>query len=157
MESSFGYSSLWWDVSSLAQGSYEIMIKSQCDDPGTPDDFNSVATETFTGVIDKTPPKQFGSTLPLRDLILPGEPMTVVFTEPIYCEKPYSFDLLVKVEGSDRIFTRHDNLHVICEDRQIEFAIDPTYVDVRQLMGKAFSVKLGTGLYTGEKGSRRSH
>eukprot|EP00957_Ditylum_brightwellii_P060358 4583306-Ditylum_brightwellii.AAC.1 len=78
------------------------MVTSQCDDPGTPDDFNSISTNVLMGVIDMTPPKQFGSALPLSEYILIGEPIVITFTEPIHCEKPYTFDLNVKVDGVEQ-------------------------------------------------------
>jgi len=90
-----------------------------------------------------TRPEPYGEPLPLKDTVILGEEITIVFSEYIQCEKPYTFDLKVIIEETGYEFDREE-LQVVCEGRKISFQIDPTVgIDVESVMGKKFSVELG--------------
>jgi hypothetical protein len=106
-EDSYGYSNLMWDIGKrLTQdGTYELKVETVCETvSGAPDDFNTYVTPSIIGVVDRSEPKLYGSPLPLRDLVIPGEEVTLIFTEPILCVKPYRFDLEVVVAGISGAF-----------------------------------------------------
>jgi hypothetical protein len=107
-EDSYGYSTLVWeDVGATLKkdGTYELKVETVCDPvSGAPDDFNTYGTPSIIGVVDRSEPKLYGSPLPLRDLVIPGEEVVLMFSEPILCGKPYQFDLEVVVAGINGTF-----------------------------------------------------
>jgi hypothetical protein len=106
-ETSYGYLNRIWDMGKLLKddGTYELKAETVCQTvTGAPDDFNTYRTQSIIGVIDRSEPKLYGSPLPLRDLVIPGEEVILIFTEPILCVKPYRFELDVVVAGIDAKF-----------------------------------------------------
>jgi hypothetical protein len=107
-EDSYGYSTLVWeDVGATLKkdGTYELKVETVCDPVSrAPDDFNTYGTPSIIGVVDRSEPKLYGSPLPLRDLVIPGEEVVLMFSEPILCRKPYQFDLEVVVAGINGTF-----------------------------------------------------
>ncbi len=94
-ESGYGYSSLKWALANkVPDGTYEIRVETECDQLGGPADMDSYSTPVLSGIIDLTPPEQYGRALPLRDSVLIGEEVVVLFTEPV---RPEAFDLRVTV------------------------------------------------------------
>ena len=143
-ESNYGYTTMKWKIANkVPEGSYEIMIETQCDKLGGPDDIDMFNSPVLSGVIDLTPPEQYGETLPLQESVIVGEEITVLFTESLQCDKPFTFDIKVIIEDTEYTFDREE-LHVVCEGRRIGFQIDPSIgVDVDLIMGKTFSVEIG--------------
>eukprot|EP00594_Rhizosolenia_setigera_P006684 CAMPEP_0178953090 /NCGR_PEP_ID=MMETSP0789-20121207/8220_1 /TAXON_ID=3005 /ORGANISM="Rhizosolenia setigera, Strain CCMP 1694" /LENGTH=524 /DNA_ID=CAMNT_0020634299 /DNA_START=3551 /DNA_END=5126 /DNA_ORIENTATION=- len=143
-ETSYGYIKMKWALANiLSEGVYEIKVETQCDPLGGPDDIDMFSTTSLSGTIDLTPPEQYGQALPFKKSVLIGEEIVVVFSEPILCEKPFTFDLQVKIEGTDYILDKEE-LQVVCEGRKIGFQIDPTVgIDVESVLGKSFSVEIG--------------
>merc|ERR1712165_401663 len=93
-ESDYGYSKARWALTN--EGTYEIRVDAECEQlNGGPDDMNLYSTPILPGVIDLTSPEQYGRALPLRESVLIGEELAVMFTEPVQCE---AFDLLVTAE-----------------------------------------------------------
>ena len=83
-ESGYGYSSLKWALANkVPEGTYEIRVNSECDQLGGPADLDLYSTPIISGIIDLTRPEQYGRALPLRESVLVGEEMAVVFTEPV--------------------------------------------------------------------------
>ncbi len=98
-EDDYGYSTLNWTLANVPEGTYEIKVDAKCDLLGGPADMDSYSTPILSGVIDLTRPEQYGRALPLRESILIGEEMVVLFTEPV---RPEEFDLRLTVHlGSD--------------------------------------------------------
>ena len=144
-EDNFGYSTLKWNLGAgpLPDGIYEIVIETRCSDVGGPDDFSFSRENTITGVIDLTRPEQYGQPLPYREDVVVGEEILVVFTEPLDCSLPLSFDVQMTVEGLDRALDKND-LFVICEGRSIGIQVDLSVgIEPSQLIGKAFEVEIG--------------
>jgi len=141
-ENDYGYSSLKWTLANkVPEGSYEIKVAAECDNLGGPADIDLYTTPILTGVIDLTPPEQYGQALPLRDSVLIGEEMIVVFTEPIRCD---AFDLVLIIEDLDLELDKHDpHIQVSCNGNKIGFALDPTQVDAADFIGKQFTVEIG--------------
>jgi len=144
VESSYGYTSMKWKLANfVSEGTYEIKVEAKCDQLGGPPDIDMSSTSILSGVIDLTLPEQYGQALPLRDTVLLGEELVAVFTEPLRCEKPFTFDLRVIIEDTNYRFDREE-LQVVCEGRKVGFQIDPTVgIDVEQVMGKTFTVEIG--------------
>ena len=108
-EDSYGYSMAEWDIGeqlALAEdGAYEVMVESLCDPvSGAPSDFNAYSPEYLTLILDRLEPEMYGKALPIRDIVVPGEEVVVVFTEDIQCDLPFRFDLQVAVSGLTDIF-----------------------------------------------------
>ena len=114
---------------------------------GGPDEFSFYREKVINGVIDRVPPAQYGYALPLKEEILFGEEMKVLFTEQIECSKPLTFDVVVTVTKStdpkDTIVLRKEDLLIICEDRQIKLQIDYTRIPVKHLNGNNFVIEIG--------------
>ena len=141
-EDNYGYITMEW-FHGGAEGKYEIMVEALCEPLGGPAEIDMYRERILTGVIDLTKPEQYGEPLPLRDNVLVGEEVFIVFTEPLDCEKPFTFDISVTVLGTNYVFDK-DDLHVICEGRKIGFQIDLTNgINADQLMGKQFTVEIG--------------
>ena len=144
-ESDYGYTTMKWTLANkVPEGHYEIMVEAACEYINdAPDPINMFHTPVLTGVIDLTRPEKYGKELPLRESVLLGEEISVVFTEPLMCQKPFTFDLKVIIEGTPYEFDREE-LQVVCEGRRIGFQIDPTVgIDVETILGKSFTVELG--------------
>jgi len=145
IESAYGYISMDWRIGLpfVKEGTYEIKVGSECMNLGGPDDIDRFDAPILHGVIDLTRPEQYGKPIPLRDQIFIGEEIVVVFTEPLQCEKPLSFDMQLTIAGTEYIFQKEE-LQVICEERKIRFQFDPTVgVNVEDIMGKDFTVEIG--------------
>jgi hypothetical protein len=144
-ENNYGYATMKWALANkVPEGRYEIMVEAACeyiDD--APDPINMFRSPVLTGVIDLTRPEKYGKELPLREEVLIGEEISVIFSEPLLCQKPFTFDLKVIIEGTPYEFDREE-LQVLCEGRRIGFQIDPTVgIDVETILGKTFSVEIG--------------
>ena len=87
-------------------GVYEVKVESICKEPdGAPDEFNAFSTEPVTVILDREEPEMYGKALPLRNDLIPGEEVSMMFTEPIDCELPYGFNLTVRVDGLEDLFS----------------------------------------------------
>jgi len=109
----------------VPEGAYEIVVKSICGDIGGPSGFLSFWETPIEGVLDWTRPEQYGNPLPLRNDVIVGEEIVVVFSEPLDCSFPFSFEMQVtifmNVPNLDSIELEKDNQKVICEGRKIGF------------------------------------
>jgi hypothetical protein len=102
---------------------------------------------------DVTPPKLYGLPLPLTDEVIIGEELLFVFTEPLLCSKPYSFDVQMKVFGNPTVVYNTSELQLICRENQIGVQLNQEKVqNLADLLGKQFSVELGT-IGTGSVGA----
>lgn len=83
----------------------------------------------------------------MKEEILFGEDIVVMFTEDIDCSYPYTFDILVDVEDDEDADTdlklEKGQLHIICEGRQIRFQVDYTQIDLDLIQGRQFEVYIG--------------
>ena len=145
----YGYEKMEWKLPST-QGAYEIRVGTQCEIiQDAPNDINHFYAPILTGVIDLTPPKQYGNSLPLRDTVLIGEEINVVFTEALTCTKPYIFDIKLIIDGTNIELGLGDpSLSVTCEGRMIGVQIDPAEqdIDIDLIVGKSFNIKLSNVL-----------
>eukprot|EP00978_Attheya_sp_CCMP212_P009381 scaffold22169_cov41-Attheya_sp.AAC.2 len=141
-EDLYGYSNILWNVEEVFSndGTYELKIETVCNDvSGAPNDFNSYSSTPIIGVVDRLKPKLYGSPLPLSAVIMPGEEIALMFTEPIMCEMPYRFDLTVTVSGIESFFDE-SNLNVLCQGRKLAFQFDQTNIGYDELLGKEINV-----------------
>ena len=144
-EDAYGYTTLDWFHGGF-EGRYEIMVETRCDPLGGPAEIDYHRESIMTGVIDVKKPEMYGDPLPLRDNVLLGEEVSVVFTEPLDCGKPLSFDIVVDVLDTGYVFDKaldKTKLHVICEGRRIGFQIDQGKLNATAIMGKTFTVTIG--------------
>ncbi|GFH55016.1 hypothetical protein CTEN210_11492 [Chaetoceros tenuissimus] len=148
-EDGFGYIGMDWYIGggTIVDGTYEIVIESSCTDVGGPDEFKFYRDDIITGIFDRTKPEQYGKVLPLKEEILFGEDIVLMFTEDIDCSYPYTFDILLDVEDDEDADTdlklEKGQLHIICEGRQIKFQVDYTQIDLELIQGRNFEVYIG--------------
>ena len=146
VEDGYGYiSNLQWSIEEyVPQGTYEIILQSTCGEPRTRnDDYDLYTTQPIVGVVDYTPPKQYGSISPLYNEVLISEELVTTFTEPLNCATPFTFDVELKI-GDDTY--DKDNLHIVCKGRNIGLGFDPTNLSIEiqhQIMGEEFHVEIG--------------
>ena len=82
-----------------------MKIESTCKEvDGSPDDFNTFTADPIIVVVDRVEPEMYGKALPIRNDVIPGEEVAMMFTEPIDCEIPYRFNLTVRVDGLEDLF-----------------------------------------------------
>ena len=143
VEDGYGYSTLTWNIENrlIPSGKYEIMVETSCTDLGGPSDVNGYRTEIIPGIIDRSRPQEYGQPLPLRDTVIAGEEMVVMFTEPLDCSLPLSFDIELRIEGM--LNFDKDNIDVRCEGRGIGFQINLGQIDYKKLLGEDFEVEIG--------------
>ena len=140
-----GYLDLNWCVSKLADGEYEVILESQCADVGGVDEFNRHRDDIMKGIIDFSRPQEFGKAIPLSDNVLIGQEITMVFTEPLDCSLPLSFDIEMHIKDSTIILDK-DDLLIVCEGRRISFQPDLTRINPSDLNGKEFEVTIGSAV-----------
>lgn len=103
-------------------------------------------TNIISGNIDYNPPEQFGYALPLSQRVFFGQEMKVIFTEPIDCELPLTFDIEMTVEetrNNPEIVLKKEDLLLICENRVLKIQVDYTRINPRILNGRNFVVEVG--------------
>lgn len=147
-EDEYGYVSMDWYIGggTLPDGRYQIAVESQCTDVGGPDEFSFFRTDSIAGNIDLSPPEQFGYALPLNGRVFFGQEMKIVFTEPIDCAIPLSFDIEMTVFANGnqpRISLKKEDLLIICENRVLRFQVDYTRISPRILNGRRFRLEVG--------------
>jgi hypothetical protein len=111
-EDAYGYATIPWDVAKrLAledDGFYEVSVESSCKAlEGAPKEFNTIANDPILVAVDRVLPEMYGKPLPIREVIVPGEEVAMIFTEPIRCELPYQFDLVVTLSGLEDRFGKY--------------------------------------------------
>ena len=142
-EDAYGFTTLDW-AHGGKEGNFEIMVETQCTPLKGPTEFDSYRESILTGSIDVTRPQQYGKPLPLRNDILLGEEVSIIFTKPLDCGRPFVFEIVVDVLDTPGYRFDMDKLHVICEGRRIGFQINKGAVyDPALLMGKTFTVTIG--------------
>lgn len=133
VEDSFGNATLFWDVSTIDEDSrYEVKIQSQCDAPQREEHPTARAlqlsdTQVVEFVLDRTPPLLYGTPkvqlIGSVELIL-AEEYVIWFSEGLYCEAPYVFDIDVDLmsgaEGSVSL-SIGDGLDVTCSEKEIRY------------------------------------
>ncbi|GFH57722.1 hypothetical protein CTEN210_14198 [Chaetoceros tenuissimus] len=147
-EDEYGYVSMDWYIGggTLPDGRYQIAVESQCTDVGGPDEFSFFRTDSIAGNIDLSPPEQFGYALPLNGRVFFGQEMKIIFTEPIDCAIPLSFDIEMTVFANGnqpQISLKKEDLLIICENRVLRFQVDYTRISPRILNGRRFRVEVG--------------
>ena len=135
VEDSFGNATLFWDVSAMEEDSrYEVKIQSQCDAPPFQQDGHPTAralqlsdTQVVEFILDRAPPLLYGTPkvqlIGSVELIL-AEEYVIWFSERLYCEAPYVFDIAIDLisgaEGSASL-SIGDGLDVTCSEQAIRY------------------------------------
>lgn len=142
-EDAYGYATLDWNIKSrlVKPGNYEIMVETKCTDLGGPAEINGHQTSILPGVIDLSRPERYGEPLPLKEKIIAGEEVVVVFTEDLDCSEPLPFEIAVRIR--DTVDLTEDNLDIRCEGRKIGLQIKLVSVQYEDLLGKEFQVEIG--------------
>jgi hypothetical protein len=115
-----------WRLDNVQQGTIEITIETKCRAPdGAPEEVSQFREEIISGVYDYVPPEQYGGrALPLRNDILFGEEMQVIFTENIWCEKPQLFTIEISLLETDiTMSNKNGRVQVNCRENVLGFHI----------------------------------
>ncbi|GFH43554.1 hypothetical protein CTEN210_00027 [Chaetoceros tenuissimus] len=142
-EDDFGVASLFWRLDTVPQGNLEIMLETKCEAPsGAPAEVKGFQEEIISGVYDIIRPEQYGTkALPLRNDVLIGEEVVVLFTESIRCSKPYPFRIRVDINGTEYTNLRiGENIQVNCDRNKLGFQLKN--LDFTVIAGKNFTVEI---------------
>ncbi len=72
------------------------------------------------GRIDRTPPEKFGQgLLPANGKYLPGDEISVTFTENIDCHEPFTFSVTMTVETNPVQVLQGSDLPLYCDGNKI--------------------------------------
>lgn len=101
------FTALEWDLSGFPDGEYNIRAKTYC---GTTPDGTEIfdLSEVWTGIVDRKPPKVFGSPQPADGILSPDDVISIEFNESIFGEKLSkleNFDIRGILNGTE---IRHD-------------------------------------------------
>ncbi|EGD74967.1 hypothetical protein PTSG_07192 [Salpingoeca rosetta] len=144
MENEFGYVTIWWDVSAITNGDYDLRIRAQCTASinEVPDGIDENLSLVALGVVDREAPVVLGYPEPADGQYQPGDDMAVEFDEPLQCTKPHFFRVLMTVDGLDREFN-NDNMVIVCENRRITMSLRRGF-DWDDISGRAARLQLST-------------
>ncbi|EJK55373.1 hypothetical protein THAOC_24899, partial [Thalassiosira oceanica] len=130
VEDELGYAKLQWDVSGLQDSHYKIKVQSQCTHllGGFPDG-NFYDTDTIELILDKVPPLIYGRPqVKLAGSIdmVQDEEFGLSFTEPLFCDEPYTFALNVTLSTNetDKTLSHGNGIKVICEGKTIRYRFE---------------------------------
>jgi len=132
VEDGLGYANLNWNVAELDDSRYEVKVQSECRIESNnlfatiPNELKFYDTEIIEVIIDRTPPVIYGT--PQIKLQGPFEfvqhfEYSILFTELLYCEIPYVFNLKLILAGS-KTFEHGDGIHVMCTGNAITYRFD---------------------------------
>jgi len=130
IEDSFGFSTLNWNLSSVADSTYQVKVVSQCSPllAVSTDELDSYSTAIIDVVIDTTAPTVYGApSLQVLNNFHPRDEFIIPFTEELYCEKPFVFALnltLVSQTNDTTVLKNEYGLDVKCEGKAIKFSFD---------------------------------
>eukprot|EP00957_Ditylum_brightwellii_P157970 12024088-Ditylum_brightwellii.AAC.1 len=138
LEDDFGYSTLFWNLSSVVDSVYMVKVVSRCSPiSDAHEDLGEYSTETVEVVIDRKPPRVYGiPSLELPKEMHPSAEFVIPFTEDIYCEYPFTFDLQILLsQGAARTTLQDENgIYVKCEGQNIKYRFD-----TERFSGEAYS------------------
>lgn len=143
-EDDYGISSLDWQLQGrVNEGNYEIVLETKCDIQVGPDEVKGFQENIITGTYDITRPKQYGQPAPLRQDIIIGEEISIYFNEEMWCQEPYSFDMEIKIVGTNYNLTKEDLL-INCSGKKLGFQFDLSgKIEPSEIVGKEFAVEIG--------------
>lgn len=130
------YTALEWDLSGYPDGEYNIRAKTYCGSNGEGSQIFDLS-EVWTGVVDRKPPKVFGTPQPADGILAPDDDIMIEFNEEIFGEKlteQANFDIRGILNGTD---LRHD-VSVQFDGNIENFVRIPDGIN---LAGKSFTVE----------------
>ncbi|EGD77107.1 hypothetical protein PTSG_07442 [Salpingoeca rosetta] len=124
MENEYGYVTIYWDVSGITDGDYELRIRAQCTASinEVPDGIDEQYSSTATGVIDRSAPQVLGYPEPADGEYSPGDEIAFEFDEDVQCAKPFWFEVQMTIDGLDEVFA-NDDMVMVCEGRRITMSL----------------------------------
>ncbi|EJK48096.1 hypothetical protein THAOC_33136, partial [Thalassiosira oceanica] len=129
LENELGHVKLQWDVSGIGDSQYEIKVQSVCTDLGGSPDNEFYDTDTIELILDQDPPSIFSK--PQVKLIgsidkVQDEEFGLSFTEPLFCNEPYTFGLNVtlSIDETDKALSHGNGIKVICEGKMIRYRFE---------------------------------
>ena len=142
LENEYGYVTVWWDVSALTNGEYEMRIRAQCTasinemPPGIDENYSHSAT----GDVDRETPVVLGFPSPADGEYKPGDDIAFEFDEPVQCTKPFWFQAKLEVDNLDRLFN-NDNMVIVCEGRVVRMSLRRGF-EWSDVAGKSATISL---------------
>lgn len=130
------FQGLEWDLSGLPDGEYQLRAKTGCGMMASGLEKYDYS-EVWTGMVDRKPPKIFGSPQPADGILSPDDDIMVTFNETIYQEKLTklnNFDIRGILNGTD---LRHD-VTLRFDGDESNFVRIPDGIN---LSGKSFTIE----------------
>jgi len=124
-ENSFGFSTAHWFAGPLPDGEYDLRLRTVCNpSPGeVPPRMDGSTSMSVIGLIDRAAPHQFGPIEPVDGVYFPGDVLAVRFDEKIFCNRPFSFNVELQVDGVERKFDMQE-MSIVCEQFTIRFTFE---------------------------------
>merc|ERR1712151_302967 len=118
LETSFGFSNLWWNPRDLPDGSYDLRLRAVCSSSNgirnPPPGLDEAVSGIVVGHLDRTPPAAFRWSEPAVQEVMPGDEVSVTFLEPLQCDEPHRFGVHLSVIGSDLRLDNRNLLDTAC-------------------------------------------
>lgn len=136
LEDPFGFALFQWDVAPLPDGVYDLRVAARCTASPVGGEFDLTTTAVLPGVIDRTPPTQFGYAEPADGVFFPGDEVSFSFDADIQCAKPFKFRAVVARGGLDVT----SQVPVKCIGDKILFNLAQPGVPLEQFGGQLMTV-----------------
>mmetsp|Transcript_36367 Transcript_36367/g.58303 ORF Transcript_36367/g.58303 Transcript_36367/m.58303 type:complete len:486 (+) Transcript_36367:4311-5768(+) len=134
----YGYSTLWWGVRALSDGTYEMQVQSTCEAIGyAKGDLDTYRSETITVKIDRVGPALLRAN-PENGNIKPGTEINLVFDKEISC-RPTEPQLTLNISGV-HVLTNRD-LDVHCSGDKITISLPATF-EYDSTLGKDATIQV---------------
>ncbi len=140
-EDDYGYSTQYWDVSTVPDGRYEIEARTECTIASTVagDGINGAHTASIRGWMDRRGPRLFGREVyPADELHSAEDPISATFDEELDCGLPYTFTVTMKIGW---IMFHTNEIPVFCEGRTIHLELPPT-LPLTKVFGQRINVTI---------------
>lgn len=107
MEGDYGFSQLYWDASTVPDGTYELRARTVCN-PSTlsdpPAGLDEAVSQVVVGAMDRIAPRRFGLVSePADGVYAPGDEISIVFDEQIVSSSPGGEVSQRQIKGRKRL------------------------------------------------------
>ena len=129
--SNYGYTYLAWSLANkVREVTYKIKVGTEYETLSIPTSLSG-----FTDVQHK-----YGHVLPLREYVLIGEEIVVVFTEPVRC---ITFTLMVRINRINQTLNcNSSSIQITNDGHKIGFKINPTEIANEKIKDKDFTITI---------------
>ena len=129
--SNYGYTYLAWSLANkVREVTYKIKVGTEYETLSIPTSLSG-----FTDVQHK-----YGHVLPLREYVLIGEEIVVIYTEPVRC---ITFTLMVRINRINQTLNcNSSSIQITNDGHKIGFKINPTEIANEKIKDKDFTITI---------------